>query len=275
MAATRIKLASSIAYTATVGRRFVGKGAPEAGKFYSRTPIEMGEFAGQGLVKAGTRIAVGDWIWPDQRLGRQELSGEPKVVAAIDEETRSATGEWLISWAQVPPPRDGDAGPAVSLDPERFGFVLLSWVHEQSGGESAVSLSDFGSGDVPLNCVLPLAEHLGSIGLLQLQADTATIALTGQGLAAAERAAEARSSSLQRAEALQNLLVEWVHEREAVEELLKGPDPDPMDFAALDAAWEEEEVKFGPTAQSQSSCGRDGLQSRLRHASRAIKSPAA
>ena len=64
-------------------------------------------------------------------------------------------------------------------------------------------------------------------------------------------------------------------EREAVEELLKGPDPDPMDFAALDAAWEEEEVKFGPAAQSASSCGRDGLQSRLRHASRAVKSPAA
>lgn len=64
-------------------------------------------------------------------------------------------------------------------------------------------------------------------------------------------------------------------EREAVEELLKGPDPDPMDFAALDAAWEEEEVNFGPAAQSQSSCGRDGLQSRLRHASSAVKSPAA
>lgn len=64
-------------------------------------------------------------------------------------------------------------------------------------------------------------------------------------------------------------------EREAVEELLKGPDPDPMDFAALDEAWEEEEVKFGPAAQSTSSCGRDGLQSRLRHASRAIKTPAA
>jgi nitrate reductase delta subunit len=47
-----------------------------------------------------------------------------------------------------------------------------------------------------------------------------------------------------------------------------------MDFAALDAAWEEEEDRFGPAAQSQSSCGRDGLQSRLRHASRAIKSPA-
>ena len=70
-------------------------------------------------------------------------------------------------------------------------------------------------------------------------------------------------------------ITEQQPEREAVEELLKGPDPDPMDFAALDAAWEEEEVKFGPAAQSASSCGRDGLQSRLRHASRAVKSPAA
>ncbi|CEG07066.1 Redox enzyme maturation protein NarJ [Afipia felis] len=70
-------------------------------------------------------------------------------------------------------------------------------------------------------------------------------------------------------------IAEQQPERDAVEELLKGPDPDPMDFAALDAAWEEEEVNFGPAAQSQSSCGRDGLQSRLRHASRAVKSPAA
>ncbi len=70
-------------------------------------------------------------------------------------------------------------------------------------------------------------------------------------------------------------IAEATPEREAVEELLKGPDPDPMDFAALDAAWEEEEVRFGPAAQSASSCGRDGLQTRLRHASRAIKSPAA
>lgn len=70
-------------------------------------------------------------------------------------------------------------------------------------------------------------------------------------------------------------IAEQQPEREAIEELLKGPDPDPMDFAALDAAWEEEEVNFGPAAQSQSSCGRDGLQSRLRHASRAVKSPAA
>lgn len=56
--------------------------------------------------------------------------------------------------------------------------------------------------------------------------------------------------------------------REAVDELLKGPDPDPMDFAALDAAWEEEEIKFGPGTQDQG-C-RDTLIARLRHAKRAV-----
>jgi nitrate reductase delta subunit len=61
-------------------------------------------------------------------------------------------------------------------------------------------------------------------------------------------------------------------QREIVDELLKGPDPDPMDFAALDAAWEEEEVKFGPGSQGQSACGHDGLIARLRHAKRAVNS---
>lgn len=60
-------------------------------------------------------------------------------------------------------------------------------------------------------------------------------------------------------------------QREIVDELLKGPDPDPMDFVALDAAWEEEEVKFGPSALDQGGC-RDSLVARLRHARRAVNS---
>lgn len=60
-------------------------------------------------------------------------------------------------------------------------------------------------------------------------------------------------------------------QREVVDELLKGPDPDPMDFAALDAAWEEEEVRFGPGTQGQSACGHESLAARLRHATRAVK----
>ncbi|HMM89132.1 nitrate reductase molybdenum cofactor assembly chaperone [Bradyrhizobium sp.] len=58
--------------------------------------------------------------------------------------------------------------------------------------------------------------------------------------------------------------------REIVEELLKGADPDPMDLEALDAAWEEEEVRFGPGSQGQSACGHEGLIAKLRHARRAV-----
>jgi len=64
-------------------------------------------------------------------------------------------------------------------------------------------------------------------------------------------------------------------QREAVAELLNGPDPDPMDLAALDAAWEEEEVRFGPGAQGQGACGHDNLIAKLRHAKRSVTSSAA
>jgi nitrate reductase molybdenum cofactor assembly chaperone NarJ/NarW len=60
--------------------------------------------------------------------------------------------------------------------------------------------------------------------------------------------------------------------REMVEELLKAPDSDPMDLVALDAAWEEEEVRFGPGAQGQGACGREGLIAKLRHARCAVES---
>lgn len=47
----------------------------------------------------------------------------------------------------------------------------------------------------------------------------------------------------------------------AVSAMLSGPDPDADDLKALDAAWEEEEVRFGPdTAQ----CGSDNLAAKLR-----------
>jgi nitrate reductase molybdenum cofactor assembly chaperone NarJ/NarW len=58
--------------------------------------------------------------------------------------------------------------------------------------------------------------------------------------------------------------------REIVDELLKSPDTDPMDLVALDAAWEEEEVRFGPGTQGQGACGHEGLIAKLRHARRAV-----
>lgn len=49
--------------------------------------------------------------------------------------------------------------------------------------------------------------------------------------------------------------------------LLAEPDPEPDDLEALDAAWAEEEVLFGPGAASDA-CGKDGLAARLRQAGR-------
>jgi len=51
-----------------------------------------------------------------------------------------------------------------------------------------------------------------------------------------------------------------------VRQLVAEPDVDPSDLEALDAAWEDEEVRFGPSAQDQ--CGSDGLMSKLRAAGR-------
>lgn len=61
--------------------------------------------------------------------------------------------------------------------------------------------------------------------------------------------------------------------RDIVDELLKCPDTDPMDLVALDAAWEEEEVRFGPGTQGQGACGHEGLIAKLRHARRAVNPP--
>ncbi len=59
-------------------------------------------------------------------------------------------------------------------------------------------------------------------------------------------------------------------ESDIVDALLESPDVDPMDLAALDAAWEEEEVRFGPGTQGQGACGHEGLIAKLRHAKRAV-----
>ncbi|MFO1148065.1 MAG: nitrate reductase molybdenum cofactor assembly chaperone [Alsobacter sp.] len=65
-------------------------------------------------------------------------------------------------------------------------------------------------------------------------------------------------------------------DRADVDALMQGPDPDPMDLVALDAAWEEEEVRFGPGAQSATgSCSGDGLIARMRHARRAVQNETA
>jgi nitrate reductase delta subunit len=50
--------------------------------------------------------------------------------------------------------------------------------------------------------------------------------------------------------------------------LMREPDEDPNDLAALDAAWEEEEVTFGPAAAAAAQCSKDGIAAKLRAARR-------
>ncbi len=53
----------------------------------------------------------------------------------------------------------------------------------------------------------------------------------------------------------------------ALAALRAEPDPEPDDLEALDAAWEEEEVTFGPAA-AKADCGVDSLAAKLRQARR-------
>ncbi len=48
-------------------------------------------------------------------------------------------------------------------------------------------------------------------------------------------------------------------DREAVAELLAAPDDDPDDLTALDAAWEETEVSFGPDPNAGCPVSREQL----------------
>jgi nitrate reductase molybdenum cofactor assembly chaperone NarJ/NarW len=58
--------------------------------------------------------------------------------------------------------------------------------------------------------------------------------------------------------------------------VLAEPETDPDDMAAIDAAWEEEAVTFGPGPDGQGAkssvggCGSDALVARMRHARRAV-----
>ncbi len=55
-------------------------------------------------------------------------------------------------------------------------------------------------------------------------------------------------------------------DEEALAILRQEPDPEPDDLEALDAAWAEEEVRFG--AQEADACGREGLVAKVRQARR-------
>jgi len=63
-------------------------------------------------------------------------------------------------------------------------------------------------------------------------------------------------------------LTHAIPQTEEVTALLREPDEDPNNLAALDAAWEAEEVKFGPSTAGAVQCGKEALGVKLRAARR-------
>jgi len=76
-----------------------------------------------------------------------------------------------------------------------------------------------------------------------------------------------RNSSYESVFAALGALTRVELDREALAALRAEPDPEPDDLAALDAAWEEEEVLFGPGASDANNC-MDTLAAKLRQARR-------
>jgi nitrate reductase delta subunit len=77
-----------------------------------------------------------------------------------------------------------------------------------------------------------------------------------------------RKSAYSSAFSCAQALAQTKPQTEVVAALLDEPDEDPNDLAAVDAAWEAEEVTFGPAAPAAAQCGKDGLAGKLRAARR-------
>ena len=93
---------------------------------------------------------------------------------------------------------------------------------------------------------------------------------TGHVLEAIRQRLKKRKSAYSSVFSSAQALAEAEPQTDVVAALLNEPDEDPNDLAALDAAWEEEEVTFGPAAAAAAQCGKDGLAAKLR----AVRRPA-
>ncbi|GAA1952742.1 hypothetical protein [Catenulispora subtropica] len=178
-------------------------------------PIELAQLAdGRALVRAGTSIDVGYEVYLPNPAEPGFLR-DPRTVAAIDRSTRSGAQEWLLTWAGEQPVEPADAEISVDLDPAWFAEPLVRWIHETSGG-NAVDLAGFAPGDVTLESVTTLAEHLSEQGLLTIAATATgvTATLTENGRAEAEQAAIARADRHQREEALRQGMITFLAEYE-------------------------------------------------------------
>jgi nitrate reductase molybdenum cofactor assembly chaperone NarJ/NarW len=115
---------------------------------------------------------------------------------------------------------------------------------------------------------LPL--FLEFLSVLDIREARALLADTAHILAAMSERLGRRQSSYQAVFDALVAIAKDAPRQDAVNALLETPDTDPMDLVALDAAWEEEEVRFGPGAQGQGACGQESLIAKLRHARRDV-----
>ena len=90
---------------------------------------------------------------------------------------------------------------------------------------------------------------------------------THRGLAALRERLAKRSSTYEAVMAALLVLSKARLDQATLDILRAEPDPEPDDLEALDAAWVDQEVTFGPGAAG-GSCAVDGLADRLRAASR-------
>lgn len=138
-------------------------------------------------------------------------------------------------------------------------MVDLKTLYENEGFYIAVNeLPDY----IPLFLEFLSTQQIGSARDLLGQPSHILAAL-------AERLGRRQSNYRSAFDALVGIASE-IPDRAIVDVLLNEADCDPMDFQALDQAWEEEEVRFGPSAQGQGACGHEGLIAKLRHAKRAV-----
>jgi nitrate reductase molybdenum cofactor assembly chaperone NarJ/NarW len=115
---------------------------------------------------------------------------------------------------------------------------------------------------------LPL--FLEFLSVLEIGEARALLADTAHILAALSERLGRRQSSYQAVFDALVAIAQDAPRQDAVNALLQTPDADPMDLVALDAAWEEEEVRFGPGAQGQGACGKESLIAKLRHTRRDV-----
>ena len=132
-------------------------------------------------------------------------------------------------------------------------MIDLKAMYEQSGLDiSASELPDF----VPL--------FLEYLSVLPVNEACATLGQPAHILAALAERLRKRKSPYEAVFRALGVLAAAKPRPEDVAILMQEPDPDPLDLKALDAAWEDEPVTFGPGANA---C-KDGLVARLRAARR-------